>query len=269
MGIFISRRAKTLRSKPSNCRTPLIPITIGTSGCGGMLRAERDLPYPGRSAAHHRLVNNYAKISFNFGPTLLLWLEAESPLLSQAILEGDRQSQQCFGVTAPRIAQAYNHMIMPLAHQRDKVTQVLWGITDFEHRFGRQPEGMWLPETAVDIRTLDVLAEHGISSRFWRRVRPIACAATAAAIGRTSRATASIPAALTSCACPRNETISLFFYDGPISQAWPLKDCSTTADDSRTACWVDFPMTATGRSFHISRPTAKPTAIITALARWR
>src|ERR1043165_7576823 len=97
------------------------------------------------------MANNYAKISFNFGPTLLSWLEAKSPFVYRAILEGDRLGQQTYSGHGSALAQAYNHMIMPLANRRDKVTQVMWGIRDFERRFRRRPEGMWLPETAVDL----------------------------------------------------------------------------------------------------------------------
>ena len=94
------------------------------------------------------LTNNYAKMSFNFGPTLLAWLTDKAPEIYEAILAADRESQEKFSGHGSALAQAYNHMIMPLAHRRDKYTQVLWGIRDFEHRFGRPPEGMWLPETA-------------------------------------------------------------------------------------------------------------------------
>jgi alpha-amylase/alpha-mannosidase (GH57 family) len=108
------------------------------------------------------LVNNYSQISFNFGPTLLSWLEINAPKVYEAIREGDKMSQEKFSGHGSALAQGYNHMILPLAIRRDKVTQVKWGIRDFEHRFGRRPEGMWLPETAVDTETLEVLAENGI-----------------------------------------------------------------------------------------------------------
>lgn len=108
------------------------------------------------------IVNNYAKISFNFGPTLLAWLEAKEPDVYRAILAADKASQDNFSGHGSALAQVYNHMILPLANRRDKVSQVLWGIRDFEHRFGRSPEGMWLAETAVDLETLEVLAEQGI-----------------------------------------------------------------------------------------------------------
>ncbi|MEM4657145.1 MAG: DUF3536 domain-containing protein [Candidatus Methanosuratincola sp.] len=108
------------------------------------------------------IVNNYAMISFNFGPTLLAWMERNAQETYEAILEADRRSRKEFSGHGSAIAQAYSHMIMPLASQRDKVTQVRWGIADFKARFRRSPEGMWLPETAVDTPTLEALAQEGI-----------------------------------------------------------------------------------------------------------
>jgi alpha-amylase/alpha-mannosidase (GH57 family) len=108
------------------------------------------------------LVNNYSKISFNFGPTLLYWIARHEPNLYKEILNADKESQKNFSGHGSAIAQVYNHMIMPLANKRDKETQVKWGIKDFEKRFGRYPEGLWLPETAVDIETLESLAENKI-----------------------------------------------------------------------------------------------------------
>ena len=109
-----------------------------------------------------RIVNNYARISFNFGPTLLAWMEAARPEVYAAVLEADRRSMKRFGGHGSAIAQAHGHLIMPLASRRDQETQVVWGLRDFERRFGRAAEGMWLPETAVDVETLEVLAEHGV-----------------------------------------------------------------------------------------------------------
>ncbi|MFZ0927620.1 MAG: DUF3536 domain-containing protein, partial [Syntrophobacteraceae bacterium] len=108
------------------------------------------------------LMNNYRYLSFNFGPTLTHWLERHDPWVYQTILEADRESMEAHGGHGNAIAQVYNHIIMPLANQRDKLTQIRWGIRDFEHRFGRHPEGMWLAETAVDGATLLLLAEAGI-----------------------------------------------------------------------------------------------------------
>jgi alpha-amylase/alpha-mannosidase (GH57 family) len=167
-----------------------------------------------------RIVNNYVRISFNVGPTLLEWIQVHSPDLYNGLLAADRESQRTFGGHGSAIAQAYNHMIMPLANRRDKITQVVWGMRDFEYRFGRKPEGMWLPETAVDLETLDVLAEHGIrftiltpyqarrsreiGGSAWQDVGPSGIDPTMAY--RTRR-------------LPSGKTVDLFFYDGPISRA--------------------------------------------------
>jgi alpha-amylase/alpha-mannosidase (GH57 family) len=108
------------------------------------------------------LHSNYRCLSFNFGPTLMHWLDRHDAWVYKAILDADRKSLQALAGHGNAIAQVYNHIIMPLANERDKLTQVRWGIRDFEHRFGRRPEGMWLAETAVDRATLLVLAEAGI-----------------------------------------------------------------------------------------------------------
>lgn len=108
------------------------------------------------------VVNNYEKMSFNFGPTLLSWLEVNEPITYERILKADIESVQNHNGHGNAIAQVYNHIIMPLANYNDKVTQVKWGIYDFEHRFGRKPEGMWLAETAVDDETLKVLVDNEI-----------------------------------------------------------------------------------------------------------
>ncbi|MBV8436588.1 MAG: DUF3536 domain-containing protein [Silvibacterium sp.] len=109
-----------------------------------------------------RILNNYSRISFNVGPTLLSWLKDNAHRVYQMILDADLRSQQRFSGHGSAMAQVYNHVIMPLASTRDKITQVRWGIADFESRYGRKPEGMWLSETAVDSETLDILAAHGI-----------------------------------------------------------------------------------------------------------
>ena len=109
-----------------------------------------------------KIVNNYARISFNFGPTLLSWMEERAPQAYEQVLKADRESQKIFSGHGSALAQAYNHLILPLANSRDKRTQIVWGIRDFQHRFGRDPEGMWLPETAVDLETLEILSSLGI-----------------------------------------------------------------------------------------------------------
>jgi len=124
------------------------------------------------------LVNNYRHMSFNFGPTLLAWLEGAFPDVYAAIIEADRASAAANDGHGNAMAQAYNHMILPLANERDRRTQILWGIEDFRHRFGRDPDGMWLPETAVNNATLRTLVAAGIKfivlapGQAWR-YRPI------------------------------------------------------------------------------------------------
>lgn len=108
------------------------------------------------------IVNNYSYISFNFGPTLLSWLELNSPYTYERIIKADIQSAADNNGHGNAIAQVYNHIIMPLANKRDKYTQIIWGIKDFQYRFGRKPEGMWLAETACDAETLKALADCGI-----------------------------------------------------------------------------------------------------------
>ena len=108
------------------------------------------------------VVNNYEHMSFNFGPTLLSWLEHFAPLTYERIIKADIESVAEHSGHGNAMAQVYNHIIMPLANENDKRTQILWGIRDFTYRFGRKPEGMWLAETAVDDETLRLLEENGI-----------------------------------------------------------------------------------------------------------
>jgi alpha-amylase/alpha-mannosidase (GH57 family) len=165
------------------------------------------------------IVSNYAKISFNFGPTLSSWIEVADPGLYQAILDADAESRQTFAGHGSAMAQCYNHMIMPLANERDKYTQAVWGIRDFERRFGRPPEGMWLPETAVDLSTLDILARLGIKFTILapnqaQRVRKIGGRKWTDVSGSRIDPTMAYVVRL-----PSGQMLSAFFYDGPISRA--------------------------------------------------
>jgi alpha-amylase/alpha-mannosidase (GH57 family) len=187
-----------------------------TAECYAANAAARILDGRGRI---ERIANNYARISFNFGPTLLSWLQRHDADVYAAILAADAAARARFSGHGAALAQAYNHVIMPLATRADKTTQVCWGIADFRRRFGREPEGMWLPETAADLETLDLLAEHGIrftllaphqaarvrrtGEREWRdvsggRVDPKEPYLVRLASGRS---------------------IAVFFYDGPVSRA--------------------------------------------------
>ena len=161
------------------------------------------------------ITNNYARMSFNFGPTLLQWLEREQPPVHEAIVAADRLSREHFGGHGSAMAQVYNHLIMPLANRRDKETQVRWGIEDFRYRFGRHPEGMWLAETAVDTETLEVLAAEGIE---FTVLAPRQCKAVRR-LGTESWSDQLDTRRPYRCQLPSGRSINLFFYDGDRSQA--------------------------------------------------
>ncbi|MEA4857416.1 DUF3536 domain-containing protein [Solidesulfovibrio sp.] len=192
-----------------------------TAECYGPNSGSRILDGDGRIV---EIVNNYSKISFNFGPTLLSWMQRHHPKLHQAIVDADRLSMERFDGHGAALAQAYGHMILPLASSRDKVTQVRWGVADFRRRFGRRPEGMWLPETAVDLETLAVLADAGLrftilapnqASRVrgvgeddWRDVSG----------GRVDPTTPYL------VRLPDGRDFTVFFYDGPLSRDMAFGD---------------------------------------------
>ncbi len=163
------------------------------------------------------IVNNYARISFNFGPTLLSWMAEHQPEVYQMIIDSDKESQKLFSGHGSALAQVYNHLIMPLANQRDKRTQIIWGIKDFEYRFGRKPEGMWLAETAVDSETLDILAEQEIkftilAPKQANRVRKIGDKRwKSVSAGRID------PKNPYLLRLKSGRTINILFYDGPIA----------------------------------------------------
>ena len=197
-----------------------------TAECYGPNASARILDDKGRILD---IINNYSRMSFNMGPTLLSWMERNAPDVYASILEADRLSLQRFHGHGSAMAQVYNHMIMPLANSRDKRTQAIWGIKDFRRRFGREPEGIWLAETAVDTETLEVVASMGIrftvlAPRQCARVRPLLAGAALApqlqqeawqdvSDGRVDPTTAY------RINLPSGRSIVAFFYDGPISQA--------------------------------------------------
>jgi alpha-amylase/alpha-mannosidase (GH57 family) len=166
-----------------------------------------------------RIQNNYSKISFNFGPTLLSWMEKEDPEVYRAILEADRVSQERFSGHGSAIAQGYNHMILPLANDHDRYTQVYWGIRDFESRFHRAPEGMWLPETAVDLQTLDIMAQLGIKFTILSPYQAFRFRRLGARAYRDATSGKIDPSRPYLVRLRDGRSITVFFYDGPISQA--------------------------------------------------
>ena len=187
-----------------------------TAECYAPNAAARILNGDGRIRA---IFNNYSKISFNFGPTLLSWMEKATPEIYATIRASDRESLPQHSGHGSALAQAYNHMIMPLANARDKETQFVWGIADFQYRFDRAPEGMWLPEAAVDLKTLNVLASKGIlftilSPFSAKQVRKIGAKEWKDVSGGQID-----PSRAYKVSLPSGRSISVFFYDGPASRA--------------------------------------------------
>jgi len=206
-----------------------------------------------------RIINNYARISFNFGPTLLSWLEENASRAYKHILEADKRSQVRFSGHGSAIGQVYNHIIMPLANTRDRVTQIRWGIADFESRFRRKPEGMWLSETAVDTESLELLAQEGVlftvlAPSQCARVRPLsekpkrkskpdaaedAGKAPAAPWQETSNASVDTTHPYL-VRLKSGRTIAVFFYDGPRSRAIAFDGLLNSGDDFANRLMAGF-----------------------------
>jgi alpha-amylase/alpha-mannosidase (GH57 family) len=168
-----------------------------------------------------RILNNYARMSFNFGPTLLSWLENFASRTYRMIQEADRASAERFSGHGSALAQVYNHIIMPLASERDARTQIRWGIADFKHRFGRMPEGMWLAETAVSRSVLDLLAQEGIA---FTVLAPHQCArvrklSSEPGPWHETRDASVDPTRPYRVQLDGGRSINVFFYDGPGSRA--------------------------------------------------
>ncbi|HQP35699.1 MAG TPA: DUF3536 domain-containing protein [Polyangiaceae bacterium] len=165
------------------------------------------------------IINNYAYLNFNIGPTLFSWLEQHAPAVCKRIVQADRVSAARNNGHGGAIAQVYSHAILPLCNDRDRATQIRWGIADFKHRFRRVPEAMWLAETGCDLATADALAEHGmryiiLSPHQAERTRPMGHAEWA------SVADGSIdPRRPYRLSLPSGRTIACFFYDGSASHA--------------------------------------------------
>ena len=184
----------------------------------------------GNAGRVEQTVNNYAKLSFNFGPTLLAWLQLKHPETYQSILEADRLGAIERSGHGNAIAQAYGHAILPLCNKRDRETHVLWGLADFRYRFGREPESLWLPETACDEETLALLIEVGLrfvilapnqaeSFRLpggdWQALTPEGV--------DTSRAYRFLHPD------DSGRSIAIFFYDGPVARAIAFEKALTSS----------------------------------------
>ncbi len=172
-----------------------------------------------------RIVNNYARMSFNFGPTLLSWLKENAQRTYRMIMDGERRSRKSFKGHSSAMAQVYNHIILPLANRRDRITQIRWGIADYQHHYGAAPEGMWLAETAADNESLELLAQHGIkftvlAPHQCRHIRSLMEGA-----GKDGTNWTETPGAIVDTTRPylvrfdSGVSIAVFFYDGPIARA--------------------------------------------------
>ncbi|HJX34266.1 MAG TPA: DUF3536 domain-containing protein, partial [Desulfatiglandales bacterium] len=184
-----------------------------------------------------KLLNNYEYMSFNFGPTLLMWLEDKHPWIYGQIIAADRISRVRYRGHGNALAQVYNHIIMPLASHRDRLTQIRWGLEDFRHRFGRDAEGMWLAETAADTQTLKMMADEGIrftvlSPSQAKAVRPFTK-------GHDSSSWQDVSGGRIDPSRPYrvmlnkegSKFIDIFFYDGPLSRSVAYEKILTSGAD--------------------------------------
>ncbi len=200
-----------------------------------------------------RIVNNYARISFNFGPTLLSWLKENAPRTYRMILDGERRSRKNFKGHSSAMAQSYNHIIMPLANRRDRITQIRWGIADYQHHYGIPPEGMWLAETATDTETLELLAQHGIrftvlAPHQCRAIRPI----------KSGEGWSATPDATVDTTRPymiqfdSGVSMAIFFYDGPTSRAIAFEGLLNSGENFASRLKAGFRDSAQPQLVHVA-----------------
>ncbi|HEX4048803.1 MAG TPA: glycoside hydrolase, partial [Elusimicrobiota bacterium] len=169
------------------------------------------------------LVDNYEWMSFDFGPTLLAWLETAHPHAHARLLEADRRSAERLNGHGNAMAQSFHHTILPLAHPRDRVTEIRWGLADFEHRFKRKAEGLWLPECAADDATLAALAVEGVKfvllEPHQAEVVPAAPVKGGAEKPADAAAATPVPGAPYRWRGAGGAELALFFYDGGLSRS--------------------------------------------------
>jgi alpha-amylase/alpha-mannosidase (GH57 family) len=188
-----------------------------------------------------QILNNYGRMSFNFGPTLLSWLKENAPRTYRNILSGERRSRAIYGGHSSAMAQVYNHIIMPLASDRDRITQIRWGIADYQSHYGSAPEGMWLAETAADTASLELLAQHGIKFTLLaphqcKRIRPLkGDAEWTETPGASVDTTRPYLARFKSGA-----SIAVFFYNGPVSRAIAFEGLLDSGDNLYTRLKSSF-----------------------------
>jgi len=206
------------------------------------------------------MINNYEWISFNFGPTILSWIERFHEEIYNRILEADKRSCKHFSGHGNALAQVYNHIIMPLANKEDKYNQIIWGIADFEKRFNRKPEGMWLAETAVDLETLCILKEQGIKftvlspyqAKSFRKI----LSSKEKNMQETDWQDASggriDPKHPYIIKLPDGHQMALFFYDGNISKTIAFEGTLDNADNMIQALFSGFTQTDEPQMVHVA-----------------
>ncbi len=200
-----------------------------------------------------RIVNNYARMSFNFGPTLLSWVRDNAPRTYRMILDGERRSRKNFKGHSSAMAQVYNHVIMPLANRRDKITQIRWGIADYQSHYGVPPEGMWLAETAADTESLELLAQHGIkftvlAPHQCKRIRSL----------KNGDDWTNTPNANVDTTRPylirfeSGVSMAIFFYDGPASRAIAFEGLLNSGDNLASRVTSGFRDNAQPQLAHVA-----------------
>ncbi len=200
-----------------------------------------------------RIVNNYARISFNFGPTLLSWLKENAPRTYRMILDGEARSRRTFKGHSSAMAQVYNHIILPLASRRDSITQIRWGIADYENHYGSPPEGMWLAETAADTESLQLMAEQGIkftvlAPHQCKRIRALKDGAQwsdtpNASVDTTRPYLVRFSSGL---------SIAVFFYDGPTSRAIAFEGLLNSGENFAARLKAGFKDNAQPQLVHVA-----------------
>jgi alpha-amylase/alpha-mannosidase (GH57 family) len=205
-----------------------------------------------------RIVNNYARMSFNFGPTLLSWLKENAQRTYRMVLDGERRSRKAFNGHSSAMAQVYNHIILPLASQRDRITQIRWGIADYENHYGASPEGMWLAETAADTNSLELLAQHGIK---FTVLAPHQCKRIRAlkdSVGKDGAAWTDTPGATVDTTHPylvrfaSGVSIAVFFYNGPASRAIAFEGLLNSGEMFAARLKAGFKDTAQPQLVHVA-----------------
>jgi alpha-amylase/alpha-mannosidase (GH57 family) len=205
-----------------------------------------------------RIVNNYARISFDFGPTLLSWLKEYAPRTYRMILDGEGRSRERYNGHSSALAQVYNHMILPLANARDRATQIRWGIADYVNSFGAPPEGMWLPETAANTATLEALAANGIkftvlAPHQCKRIRPLKPEDKKGDANWTATPDATVDTThpyLVRFAS--GSSIAVFFYNGPASRAIAFESLLNSGDNFVARLKAGFKDVAQPQLVHVA-----------------